>query len=99
MSLTPGVKGWPRRAVLLGGSGFLGLALEARLRRAGVSVLSLSSRDMDLAAASAPESLTHTLAAGDAVVFRSAVTRDKGRAVETCRRTCAMGAHVAASSR
>ena len=99
MSLNPGMNGWPARVVLLGGSGFLGLALEARLRRVGVPILSLSSRDIDLTAASAPEALARTLAAGDAVVFLSAVTRDKGRDVETCLRNCAMGAHVAASIR
>lgn len=97
MSVTAGAVQWPRRVVLLGGTGFLGKATEARLLRSGVPVLSVSSRQVDLAAASAPELLGRTLADGDAVVFLSAVTRDKGRDAQTYLRNCAMGAHVAAS--
>ena len=99
MSVALGSAGWPRRVVLLGGTGFLGRASEARLLRSGIPVLSMSSRDVDLAAASASEALGRTLAEGDALVFLSAVTRDKGRDAQTYLGNCAMAAHVAASVR
>jgi nucleoside-diphosphate-sugar epimerase len=69
--------------------------VEVRLRRSGVSVLPVSSRGIDLAADSAKEALGKTLVAGDAVVFLSAITRDKGKDAQASLRNCAMGVHVA----
>ncbi len=83
--------------MLLGGSGFLGRATEVRLRQAGVPVLPVSSRGIDLSSPSAPDALRRILRAGDVLVFLSAITRDKGRDAEVFLRNCAMGAHVAAS--
>ena len=87
----------PARVVVLGASGFIGGALLAGLRRHGLHVLGLSSRELDLASQGAGSRLAALLRPDDAVVFGSAITRDKGRDVRTMMRNLSMGAHVAAA--
>jgi nucleoside-diphosphate-sugar epimerase len=87
----------PARVVVLGASGFIGGALLPGLRRQHVPVLGLSSRDLDLTSAEAGSRLAAILRADDALVFGSAITRDKGRDVRTMMRNLSMGEHVAAA--
>jgi len=63
----------PTRTVILGASGFVGGALEKRLCIAGVPVLGLGSKDLDLCAADAGRELQRKLRDGDSLVFVSAL--------------------------
>ena len=92
-----GVASPPVRVVVLGASGFIGAALVASLQRQMVPVLGLSSQDIDLGSADAGSRLAKLLRADDAVVFGSAITRDKGRDVATMMRNLSMGEQVAAA--
>ncbi|MFQ5514343.1 MAG: NAD-dependent epimerase/dehydratase family protein [Myxococcota bacterium] len=63
----------PSRIVLLGAAGFVGGAIRRRVQQAGLSLLPLSSRDLDLVPADAAPKLSATLADGDSVVLVSAI--------------------------
>ncbi|MGE4527379.1 MAG: NAD-dependent epimerase/dehydratase family protein [Rhodospirillaceae bacterium] len=63
----------PSRAVVIGASGFVGGAVAARLETAGVPVLRIGSKEVDLLAADAAERLGALLREGDAVVAVSAI--------------------------
>lgn len=86
----------PSRVIVLGGSGFLGRSLIMRLESDGVSALALSSADVDLTDAGAVETLSGLVKPGDALVFASALTPDKGRDIGTMMSNLAMGEHVSA---
>ncbi len=71
----------PSRVVLLGGSGFVGQALESALRSDAVPVLSLGSGDLDLTAEGAGATLKARLEPGDCLVVLCCLTPDKGRGI------------------
>lgn len=83
-----------RRVVILGAGGFVGGAIVRALDAAGVPVLPLGSGDVDLSAPDAAVALAARLHDGDALVFASAITRDRGRDAATFVRNLAMGAAV-----
>lgn len=80
------------RTVILGGRGFLGSALAKRLP----DVLPLGSAEIDLIQPAAVEKLSSLVRDGDALVFASALTPDKGKDACTAMKNLAMGEHVAA---
>lgn len=83
-----------RRVVVLGAGGFVGGAIVRALGTAKVPVLALGSGDVDLSAPDAAVALAARFQDGDALVFASAITRDKGRDAATFVRNIAMGAAV-----
>lgn len=87
----------PKRVVVLGGSGFIGAALVNHLRGIGVPALGLSSADVDLCSPAAVEQLTDVISKGDAIVFASCITPDKGKDIRTTMRNLAMGENVCAA--
>jgi nucleoside-diphosphate-sugar epimerase len=88
---------YPERVVILGGSGFIGKVLAARLRAAGVNVAALSSADVDLCSPQSVDKLVGTWKPDDAVVFASCVTPDRGKDIAAAMRNVTMGQHVAAA--
>jgi nucleoside-diphosphate-sugar epimerase len=86
----------PARVVVLGASGFVGGDLVCHLRESGIPVLGLSSRDVDLLRPESVVLLESLSRPGDAVVFVSALTPDRGKDVRTLMRNLVMGEHVAA---
>ena len=72
----------PERVVLIGAGGFVGQVLSAQLTSANVSVISISSKDVNLSVNGSDEDLASFLKEGDAVVVLAAITPDKGRGVE-----------------
>lgn len=73
----------PERVVILGGNGFFGQALSARLKNEDVPVLALASADIDLTADDATTKLKATLKDTDSLVIFSAMTPDRGRGIDT----------------
>lgn len=72
----------PSRVVLLGARGFLAAKLKAALEEAGTDVAAIGSQDVDLSGSGAAAALRSRLRKGDAVVFLSAITPDKGKGIE-----------------
>lgn len=85
----------PERVVLIGAGGFVGKALSAQLAKAAVSVVSVSSKDVDLSADGSDGLLSAFLKDGDAVVVLAAITPDKGRGVEPFIRNIDIAANTA----
>jgi nucleoside-diphosphate-sugar epimerase len=88
----------PSRVVVLGAHGFLGARAVTAFKARGVPVAALASRDVDLAGEAAAAQLRDRLAAGDTVVFLSALTPDKGRDSATFVRNLQMARAVAAAA-
>ena len=86
----------PERVVVLGASGFVGSALTRNLVDQGMSVVPVSSSDIDLTQPDSLDALRKTVGAGDAVVLVSAITPDKGRDIRTLMRNLSMVEHVCA---
>jgi len=84
----------PARVVVLGASGFVGRRLVRYLGELQVTVLGLSSRDVDLLDPEAVATLGALLRADDALVLTSALTPDKGRDAATMMKNLVMGHHV-----
>jgi UDP-glucose 4-epimerase len=63
----------PERVAVIGAGGFVGAAVRRRLAAAGIDVLALGRRDVDLLAEDAAERLTRLLRPSDAVVAVSAL--------------------------
>lgn len=84
----------PDRTVIIGGSGFIGTALTARLREQGTEVLSLSSKDLDLSDSASVEKLAGMLKPEDSLVMLSALTPDKGRGIAALMRNLSMAQTV-----
>jgi nucleoside-diphosphate-sugar epimerase len=76
--------------VVLGARGFIGSALQRRLRAEEFNTLGLASADIDLTHASATDKLASTLNASDAVVMLAALTPDRGRDIATMMKNLAM---------
>jgi len=76
---TPRVDG---EVVVLGSTGFLGRQLLQQLSGQGVEVRGLGSSQVDLTAEGAAEKLDGVWGEGDALVFLSAITPDRGRGVD-----------------
>lgn len=74
--------GLPARTVLIGAGGFVGQVLSEQLKAANASVVSISSKDVDLSVDGSDKALGALLQDGDAVVVLAAITPDKGRGVE-----------------
>jgi nucleoside-diphosphate-sugar epimerase len=72
----------PARVVVLGARGFIGRALVAALQQAGITVMPVSSADLDLTAEDAGDRLAAMLKPDDAIVLLSALTPDKGRGLQ-----------------
>jgi UDP-glucose 4-epimerase len=87
----------PQRVVVLGASGFVGGDLATHLRESHVPVLGLSSKDVDLVKPESVDQLVGLSRPGDALVFASTLTPDRGKDVRTLMRNLAMGEHVAAA--
>ncbi len=79
----------PTRVVIIGAGGFIGAALSHTLARE-TKVVGLGSKDVDLLSNDAATRLESQLATGDAVVFISALTPDRGRGLDTVIRNLRM---------
>src|SRR3984893_1846282 len=84
----------PARAVVLGAGGFLRARLLKACTAADIAAVGLSSRDIDLADASAPVRLAQQLRPEDVLIFLAALTPDKGRDSGTLMRNLAMARAV-----
>ena len=84
----------PVRVVVLGARGFIGAALAAHLKNVGVSVLGVTSADLDLTTDDAAGKLAERLTPEDSVVMLSALTPDKGRDITTFMRNLKMAQSV-----
>lgn len=89
----------PARVVVLGAGGFLGSRLLKACTAADIAAVGLSSRDIDLADASAGRKLAARLNPMDVLVFLAALTPDKGRDSGTLMRNLAMGRAVCEATR
>jgi UDP-glucose 4-epimerase len=87
----------PRRVVLLGARGFIGAALQRRLKAGDLPCLGLTSAELDLAATDAAQRLQGLLQPHDAVVMLSALTPDKGRDIATLMKNLSMMQAVCAA--
>jgi nucleoside-diphosphate-sugar epimerase len=88
---------FPPRVVVLGGTGFLGKTLiDLILKPAGVETVSLGSAQINLLEDDSVEALGKAVREGDALVFASALTPDKGKDARTAMKNLAMGEHVSA---
>ena len=86
---------WPERVILLGASGHIGRALQARLGREGVAVVGHTSKTLDLTRAEALRVLDPVLGPDAALVFASALTPDRGQSPETLLANVAMATNLA----
>src|ERR1043166_1071159 len=88
---------FPPRVVVLGATGFLGKTLiDLILKPAGVETVSLGSAQLNLLEDGSVEALGKVVREGDALVFASALTPDKGKDARTVMKNLAMGEHVTA---
>jgi UDP-glucose 4-epimerase len=83
----------PSRVIILGANGFLGKKLNQKLSSLGVETVPVSSAEIDLVAPQSVDKLQAVVKAGDAVVFASALTPDRGRDRATMLKNIAMGDH------
>ncbi|HEY9081036.1 NAD-dependent epimerase/dehydratase family protein [Magnetovibrio sp.] len=84
----------PQRVVVIGARGFYGSNLVRHLRTLDISVLALTSADLDLTDADAHEKLAGMLKPTDTVVMLAALTPDKGRGMATFMANMAMSRTV-----
>lgn len=84
----------PRRVILIGGTGFLGKCIAAKLLDNSVEVLSLGSSEVNLLDPSSIDVLTKLLKSSDTVIFLSAITPDKGRDIDTFMKNVLMMKHL-----
>ena len=87
----------PARVVVLGASGFVGGVLVDHLAKMDIEILGLSSADIDLCRSDAVDLLEIQLQEGDALVFVSALTPDRGKDIRTFMKNLEMGEHVCAA--
>jgi len=72
------------RVILIGGSGFIGNAIEQELLKMQVTVLNIGSKLINLLDSNAELQLRATLKKTDSIVMLAALTPDHGRDPETC---------------
>lgn len=84
----------PKRVVVVGARSFLGSLTLQCLERAGIEILGLSSRDLDLTEAESAQRLAAILRADDALIMFAALTPDKGRDVNAMIRNLRMAETV-----
>lgn len=72
----------PQRVLLLGGAGVIGKALQQTLEDRGVTVLSISRKQLDLTDAHAADALAHIFKPDDTVVCLATITPDKGKGLD-----------------
>ena len=85
---------FPDRVVVIGSRGVIGKEIVDHLNGCGASVCAVSSSDIDLLDAGAPEKLSEVLRPGDAIVMCSALTPDKGRDIGTLMKNLSMAQNV-----
>jgi nucleoside-diphosphate-sugar epimerase len=73
----------PTRVVVIGASGVIGKAVRSSLTQAGVPMLALGSRELDLLDADATEKLAAQIRPHDVLLMLSALTPDRGRDTAT----------------
>jgi len=73
----------PERLLILGGSGFVGKAIQKHYQGSNMDVLGLSSKDLDLDSSESVAKLVKQIRPTDCVLILSALTPDKGRGVTT----------------
>jgi len=83
--------------VVIGARGFIGKAVHSRLKAESVTVLALTSDDVDLMAPAAADRLAAAFRPTDAVVMLAALTPDKGRDASTLVKNLVMMQHVCAA--
>jgi nucleoside-diphosphate-sugar epimerase len=83
----------PNRVVVIGGSGFLGKCVVAKLISIGIEVLNLSSKDVNLLESSSVGILAKLLKNSDTVIFLSAITPDKCRNIDAFMKNILMIKH------
>lgn len=84
----------PKRVIILGGNGFVGRALNKKLKDHGVDVLSYSSHELDLVDENATEKLGKEVTETDTIVFLSCLTPHRGRDVGTLMKNLSMANNV-----
>jgi UDP-glucose 4-epimerase len=89
----------PARIVVLGSGGFLGRRLLPACVDAGMRVVGLGSRDIDLTGETAGARLAEQLRPQDVLVFLAALTPDRGRDTGTLMRNLAMARAVCEATR
>lgn len=87
----------PERVVVLGARGFVAGALTRHLSEGGWSVHAVASSDLDLTDPASEGRLAELLTPGDALVFTSALTPDRGKDIATMMRNLQMAQHVCAA--
>jgi len=87
----------PNRVVVIGGTGFLGKCVVAKLIDNNVNVLSLGSSEVNLLESSSINELTKLLKSNDTLIFLSAITPDKGRDADAFINNILMMKHLCAS--
>lgn len=84
----------PSRVVVLGERGFVARRLIAWLHDRGIPVRAIGSAEVDLVGPGASDTLERVLKPGDAIVFASALTPEKGRDRASFFKNIAMADHV-----
>jgi UDP-glucose 4-epimerase len=87
----------PKRVIVLGATGFVGVSLVAHLENLGTETVSWSSKDIDLSRPESVEILQAHLQEDDVLVFISALTPDKGKDIRTLMKNLTMGEHACAA--
>ena len=85
------------RVVVLGAHGFIGKAIRRKIEAQGITVVALTSTEIDLSEATAVDKLATLLKPSDAVVMLAALTPDKGRDIATLMKNLAMMQSVCAA--
>ncbi|PWU09360.1 MAG: NAD-dependent dehydratase [Verrucomicrobia bacterium] len=83
------------RIVLLGAHGFVGKALQSKIRREGRSIRAISRAEIDLIQINAQHRLAEIFEPHDTVVFASAITPDRGKGARAFMNNIAIGHGVA----
>ena len=86
-----------QRVVVFGASGFIGKAIVSQLTKDNISVLSLSSKEVDLFNHQSIEKISTLVKPTDSVILLSALTPDKGKDIATFNKNIAMMANLVAA--